>query len=322
MSIKTIAEMYHVDGSLLSRQYKHHISDYQQWDQKERASEYVLYKQNLGSYLSIDETALSQGELYTIVTNKEGTGREGTLVAMIKGIRAEDVIFYLQKLPRKERLKVKEITLDLSPTMMHIAKKSFPNAVLVSDRFHVQRLMNEAVNDLRINHRWEAMEMENNEIEMTKEAKRKFIPHVFENGDTRKQLLARSRYIILKHKSKWTESQKRRAKILFEQYPDIEQAYQIALELTDIYNQKISKGVALTKLARWYDKVEKLDLKFFKTVVETMKNNYDTIVNFFVNRSTNASAESFNAKIKVFRSQFRGVRDISFFIYRLTKLCA
>ena len=256
--------MYHVDGSLLSRQYKHHISDYQQWDQKERASEYVLYKQNLGSYLSIDETALSQGELYTIVTNKEGKGREGALVAMIKGIRAEDVIFYLQKLPRKERLKVKEITLDLSPTMMNIAKKSFPNAVLVSDRFHVQRLMNEAVNDLRISHRWEAMEMENNETEMTKEAKRKFIPHVFENGDTRKQLLARSRYIILKHKSKWTESQKRRAKILFEQYPDIEQAYQIALELTDIYNQKISKGVALTKLARWYDKVEKLDMKFFK----------------------------------------------------------
>ena len=110
--------------------------------------------------------------------------------------------------------------------------------------------------------------------------------------------------------------------ILFEQYPDIEVAYQMALDLTDIYNQKISKGVALTKLARWYDKVEKLDPKFFKTVVETMKNHYDTIVNFFVNRSTNASAESFNAKIKAFRSQFRGVRDIPFFIFRLTMLCA
>ena len=310
--------MYHVDGSLLSRQYKNHISDYQQWDQKDHASEYVLYKHNLGLHLSIDETTLSQGELYTIVTNKDGKGRKGSLVAMLKGIRAEDVIFYLQKLPRNKRLKVKEITVDLSPTMMQIAKRSFPNAVIVSDRFHVQRLMNEAVNDLRISHRWEAMEMENNEIELAKEEGRKFIPHVFENGDTRRQLLARSRYIILKHKSKWTDSQKRRAKILFEQYPDIQYAYQLSLELTDIYNQKISKGVALTKLARWYDKVEKLNLKFFKTVIETMKNNYQTIVNFFVNRATNASAESFNAKIKAFRSQFRGVRDI----YRLTKLCA
>jgi transposase len=314
--------MYQVDGSLLSRQYKSHISDYLQWDQYHHASEYVLYKQNLGSYLSIDETSLSQGELYTIVTNKEGKGRQGSLVAMIEGVRAEDVIFYLKKLPRSKRLKVKEITVDLSPTMMLIAQKAFPNAVIVSDRFHVQRLMNEAVSDMRISHRWEAMEQENNEIELAKEVDRKYIPHVFENGDTRKQLLARSRYIILKHKSKWTDSQKRRAKILFEQYPDIEEAYQMSLELTDIYNQKISKGVALTKLARWYDKVEKLNLKFFKSVIETMKNNYATIVNFFVNRSTNASAESFNAKIKAFRSQFRGVRDIPFFIYRLTRLCA
>ena len=175
------------------------------------------------------------------------------------------------------------------------------------------------------------MEQENKEIDLAKEVGQKYIPCVFENGDTRKQLLARSRYIILKHKSKWTDSQKRRAKILFEQYPDIEEAYQMSLELTDIYfvlrtkykyNQKISKGVALTKLARWYDKVKKLNLKFFKSVIETMKNNYATIVNFFVNRSTNASAESFNAKIKAFRSQFRGVRDIPFFIYRLTRLCA
>jgi len=145
---------------------------------------------------------------------------------------------------------------------------------------------------------------------------------VFRNGDTRKQLLARSRYIILKHKSKWTKSQKIRAEILFEQYPDIEEAYQISLELTDIYNQKIRKESALLKLAKWYNKVEKLNCKFFKSVVETMKNNYATIVNYFINRSTNASAESFNAKIKAFRSQFRGVKDIPFFIYRMTKLFA
>jgi transposase len=53
-----------------------------------------------------------------------------------------------------------------------------------------------------------------------------------------------------------------------------------------------------------------------------MQNNYATIVNYFDNRATNASAESFNAKIKAFRSQFRGVRDIPFFIYRLEKLYA
>ena len=51
-------------------------------------------------------------------------------------------------------------------------------------------------------------------------------------------------------------------------------------------------------------------------------NNYLTILNYFDNRSTNASAESFNAKVKAFRAQFRGGRDIPFFIFRLAKIFA
>ena len=60
----------------------------------------------------------------------------------------------------------------------------------------------------------------------------------------------------------------------------------------------------------------------FYTVIDTFKNHYDTILNFFVNTATNANAESFNAKAKAFRAQFRGVADIPFFLYRLMKLCA
>ncbi|MEG0807903.1 MAG: transposase, partial [Alistipes sp.] len=61
---------------------------------------------------------------------------------------------------------------------------------------------------------------------------------------------------------------------------------------------------------------------FFRSVIDTMQNNYATILNYFDHRSTNASAESFNAKIKAFRAQFRGVRDIPFFIFRLAKIFA
>jgi len=46
----------------------------------------------------------------------------------------------------------------------------------------------------------------------------------------------------------------------------------------------------------------------------------DEILNYFVNRSTNVSAESLNAKIKDFRAQFRGVIDKKFFIFRLVKI--
>ena len=297
----------------------------------------------------MDETCLSQGELYTIVTNKAACGGKGSLVAMIKGTKSENVIHYLSKIPRSKRKKVKEITVDLSPSMMLIAKRAFPSAVIVSDRFHVQKLMNEAISDLRVEHRWEAIDQENKEIALAKESGRKFVPHVFENGDTRRQLLARSRHIVMKHRSKWTDSQRRRAEILFWEYPDLERAYEVSMDLTKIYNEtRLSKrdlqaidgfrgslrenamfeavakvrGVAMSKLAKWYNEVEGLNCRYFSSVIQTMQNNYDTIANYFINRSTNASAESFNAKVKAFRAQFRGVRDIPFFIFRLAKLFA
>ena len=314
--------MYGVDGKKLSSWYKCFLSRYQGWEQLHHASEYVLFKENLGERLSMDETSLSQGELYTIITNKSAHGGKGSLVAMIKGTKSEDVIYYLNHLPRTKRLKVKEITIDLSPSMRLIAKQAFPNATIVSDRFHVQKLMNEAVSDLRVDFRWQAIDQENKEIALAKELGRKFISHTFENGDTRRQLLARSRHVVMKHHSRWTDSQKRRARILFREYPAIEEAYNVSMKLTDIFNTKCNKAVALTKLARWYDEVERLNCKFFNSVIQTMQNNYATIVNYFENRSTNASAESFNAKVKAFRSQFRGISDIPFFIFRLATLFA
>ena len=80
--------------------------------------------------------------------------------------------------------------------------------------------------------------------------------------------------------------------------------------------------IAFKKLALWYNKIEGLGFKSFNTIARTIQNNYETILNYFDNRSTNASAESFNAKIRAFRSQFRGVRNIKFFLFRLSKIYA
>lgn len=97
---------------------------------------------------------------------------------------------------------VQEMTLDLSPTMKLISKKYFPNASLVCDRFHVQRLRNEVVNYLRISCWWQAIDLENAEIQFGKKMGQRYIPHVFLNGDTRRQLLVRSRHIVLKKQCK------------------------------------------------------------------------------------------------------------------------
>ena len=286
------------------------------------AKDWLLFPENMGSRLSIDEVALSQGELYTVLTNKKARGRAGSIVAIIEGTKTDKVIKYLSQIPHHQRRRVKEITLDMAPTMKLIAKTCFTKAIQVIDRFHVQKLAFEALQEIRIKHRWEAIDQENEAILLTRNIGKEYTAEVLLTGDTRKQLLARSRYLLYKSRDKWTMNQNIRAQVLFKEYPEIEDAYKLSQELREFFNTKTGKGVALTKLAHWYDKVEKSGFKSFNTIMNTIKINYDGIVNYFIDRSTNASAESFNAKIKAFRSQFRGVRNIDFFLFRLTQIYA
>jgi transposase len=265
---------------------------------------------------------LSQGELYTVITNKAAKGRKGALVAMIKGTRSETVRSILEKIPLRKRNKVMEVTLDMAATMENIARFTFPNARLVTDRFHVQKLAYDALQEMRIHFRWEAIDQENKEIELGKETGQKYIPQILENGDTLKQLLVRSRYLLFKPESKWTSTQHARAEILFERYPSLEQAYKLVMQLGNIYHHVKLKGVAFSKLAAWYDRVEKAGFESFNIVVRSIQSHYLNILNYSENRSTNASAESFNAKIKAFRASFRGVKNVCFFLFRLSKIYA
>jgi transposase len=307
----------------LEEQYVTHLSDYTTWDQLNHAEDHVVFPENIGEYLSIDETALSQGELYTIITNKAAKGNKGCLVAIIKGTNSERVkSILIRKIPFEKRSQVREITLDMAASMEQIVTKTFTKATLVTDRFHVQKLAYDAVQQMRIEYRWEALDQENNEIELSRELGRAFIPNKLENGDTPKQLLARSRYLLFKRKDLWSPSQIHRAEVLFRLYPNLKKAYDLAQQLGHIYQTVKDKGIAFTKLARWYNEVEKAGFKSFNTVSRTIQQHYLTILNYFERRSTNAAAESFNAKIKAFRAQFRGVRNVSFFLYRLSKIYA
>jgi transposase len=217
---------------------------------------------------------------------------------------------------------VKEVTVDMAANMNLIIKKCFLKAEIVTDRFHVQRLATDAVQEERIRLRWEVIDQENTLIGKFKNKNRVYSSQTLANGDTKRQLLARSRYLLFKPKSKWTPSQITRAELLFELYPSIERCYNLAQQLNTIYQTNTNKDSARLKLAHWYEKVQQSGFKSFNTISKSLQIHHNSILNYFNNRSTNASAESFNAKIKEFRAQFRGVRDIRFFLFRLTKLYA
>lgn len=226
----------------------------------------MVYPENIGKHLSIDEVALSQGELYTVVTNKKAKGRAGSIVAIIAGTKSEDVIKYLRKIPETKRRKVEEITLDMAGSMKLIAKSCFGRATRVIDRFHVQQLATEAVQEIRIKYRWQAIDQENETIQRAKKQQLQYRTEIYSNGDSRKQLLARSRFLLFKSPDKWTASQQIRASILFKEYPKIKKAYDLSNQLRNIYNHSVDKGIAMTKLAQWYNLVENSEFKSFRVV--------------------------------------------------------
>ena len=306
----------------MAKHYKNHLSGYFEWDQLEHAEDYILYPDNIGETLCLDEVALSDGELYTVLTNAKSRCQKGSLIAMVKGVKSSNVCDILNRIPISDRQKVKEVSVDMANNMEKIAETSFPSASVVTDRFHVAKLISEAVQEIRIKYRWKAIDEENDEIKKAKKLGGKYISPTFENGDSKKQLLARSRYLLFKPSNKWTDSQKIRAGILFEEYPDIEKAYKLSMMFRNIYETSFSITQANEKFIEWNKKIEEHDFPSFITASRSINSHKENILNYFVNRTTNALAESFNSKIKAFRSVFRGVKDVKFFLFRLTLILA
>lgn len=318
----TLEEVYHINGHTFEKQYKEVLSGFRDWDQLEHADEWLLFPDNIGPRLAIDESSLSNGELYTFVTNRDARTRERSLVAVVAGTKSEDVIAVLLRIDEEKRLAVEEVTLDLSDSMRKIVRTAFPKASRVIDRFHIQKLACDSVQELRIKHRWDAMQQANDEMEEAKSKGEDYVPFRYPNGDTGKELLIRSRYLLFKSADNWTERQKQRAAILFEKYPDIKKAYGLCHSLRMIFSKNTIKDSARLSMARWYNKVEEAGFHSFNVIAATFYEHYDEILNFYNNRASNALAESFNAKIKLFRANLRGVVDKKFFLFRIANLYA
>ena len=298
------------------------MSGFQQWDQLAHADDYLIFPENITEHLSIDEVSLSKGELYTIITNKNtGNKNKKCVVAVINGTEAKTIQAVLEKIPESSRNKVKEVSMDMARNMGLAVDKSFINCTKVIDRFHVVRLVMDAMQHIRVKLRWKALDDENEAIKAAKARGEKYHPVILSNGDTIKELLARSRYLLYKATGDWTLNQKKRAELLFHNFPVLKEIYILTLSFRNIYKSEL-KADAMIDFKNWMYNIRQLKIDEFNSVVNSIEYHFENILNFFNNRSTNANAESFNSKIKAFRANLRGVVDVKFFLFRLYKLFA
>lgn len=299
--------------------------------------------------MSIDETSFD-GELYTILSNKAAHGKKGTIVAIIKGTRANDLIEILERLPEDKRSLVAEVSMDFSDSMASAVRAVFPNAEIVIDCFHVIKRCTEGVEELRLKCKRDALkerrkeEAEHKKKLQARAAARKkyrknhpkkykgkkrgrkplrlntrYVPETLANGDTKVELFTRSRGLLMKSGDKWSKSQKERAAILFDKSPKIKEAHSILCSLRAIFrDHTLKKEDARIKLHAWYQKISDCSMRELKAVRDTIKGREDEVLNYFHKFTTNANAESLNSKIKAFLSQLHGVTDMPFFMYRLS----
>lgn len=291
ITVRSFEKDYHIDGDEFGRAYKDHISGFRTWTELDHADEWLIFPQNIGPHVSIDETCLSTGEVYTIVSNKDAHGRKGCIIAIVKGTKF--CLEALQEVRREYRRE--QMTQDANAREEH--------------RLMMKEL---AKNDGP----W--IDAEGNAIRRNA----RYCPERLENDETRAELLARSKGLLMMSPDKWTETQKERAEILFREFPDIKTAFSLTHSLRMIFSQRCSKDKGAESLHSWYTKVGEFGNKAFNDIAAAMYDRENEILNYFVYRSTNASAESLNAKIKQFRALLRGIVDKKFFLFRLTKIYA
>ena len=319
VTAKSLSWTYMINANTFEKAYKETLSGFNAWSQKAHAEDWVLKPENIGPRIGIDETSFCH-ELYTIVHNKDGHGKKGSVIAIVKGVNPQDVARVLLQIPAEQRLKVETATMDLSDCMRAIVREAFPEATVVRDCFHVIKRAGEGIEELRLRFKREAVKDVNRQKaefrkyleglakrrkqyrERRKKQGRKhckgkkrgpkpkrlstrFEPAKLKNGETLVEALTRCRTQLGKSRDKWTEKEKERAKILFELYPKLEEAYSLANDLRVIFrNKNLDKEAANVSFTEWYGKVTKSTLREIKSVKDTIKQYEDEILNYFDKR--------------------------------------
>jgi transposase len=297
----------------------------------------ILKVENFGENMAIDEKQIGE-EMHTIITNRD-TNKIAVLACSIKSF---ELVKLLPAFHGKG-FEVKSITRDLSPSYDWFCRQAFLNTRHIADKFHIIKHLMDSFQDVRVRYRQELLTDKRikhkahnaKELERKKQCKinkENYLPKKFiyqekktANGETLLELLARSRYLLYKYPSDWTDNQKERAEILFKIYPEIETSYYLACEFRNWYkkgNVGKDRTDLLQELQNWYKKVENsevVEMENFKFLVER---NQGIILNYFIKGETNAIAECINSKIQRFIASNQGTRDREFFYFRLANFFA
>lgn len=322
----TIGEFFKLPGKTIYTWYREYLSGYNESVADGTLGQYnirgstgtnkpvpVLKAENVGPEMALDEKMIGD-EMYTVLSNRE----TGKIAMMAETMKVNELTALVRHFGETTD-QVKNITCDLSPSYDSFCQTSFSGATRTADKFHVIKHTMESVQAIRTRLKQEELaKLPKNKSERKQTEKESLL----ENGESRRELLTRSRYLLFKMSAQWSSSQQRRAALLFRIYPELQTAHELSEQIRKWYDKSnIGKSSLFLEkvLYTWYDNVETANIPEMNNLAKLFVNNEQKILNYFFTGKTNALAEAVNNKIQRFIAANYGVRDKDFFLFRLAK---
>jgi transposase len=257
----------------------------------ERAVERGLCRRELEGlkHLGLDEKSFRRGQDYISVLTEVGS--EPRVLEVAEGRRTEDAAELIRTLPEAARAQVAAVAIDMSAAYEAAVREALPAAVVVHDRFHVSKLLGEAVDQVR--------RAEHKDLSA--------------QGDDR---LKGSRYLWLWHPSELNDAKLEAFEALAYQNLRTARAYYHRIQFIEFW-QCGSLGEAQLHFTQWYHEARRSQLEPIKKVALTLKEHLHGLLSYFNHRITNAVTEAFNATIQSLKAAARGFRNFDHYRTRI-----
>ncbi len=247
--------------------------------------------------LGLDEISLKKGhkDYVTIVTAL--AGGKTLILAVLGDRRKKTVKKFLKTIPKRLKKTVGCVCSDMYDGFINAAKEVFGKRTrIIIDRFHVARLYRSDLDGLR------KKEMRRLKKELSEK----------EYGKLKGAMWA-----LRKKEEKLSAEEKQVLKCLFGHSPELELAYNFCRELTDIFEEDITKSEAKQRIRIWKILVGTSGLNCFDSFLKTLEKRSEEITNYFISRQTSGFVEGLNNKIKVIKRRCYGIINIGHLFQRI-----
>ena len=242
--------------------------------------------------IAIDEIAVAKGHRYrTLVMNLD----TGAVVFVGEGKGADALKPFWKRL-RGSRTKIEAVAMDMSRAYFDAVTTHLPQAAIVFDRFHVIKLFNDKLSELR-----------------------RSLYHTARGQQ--KKVLKGSRWLLLKASENLDDKKDEQGRLqeALELNEPLTTAYYLKEELR-LFWAKRTKGAASRFLRGWLRRARESGIKILETMADTLESRRDGLLAWYDHRISSGPMEGTNNKIKTMKRQAYGYRDMEFFELKILSI--